>query len=293
MKLHSPDIFNKAKLVGVFESGSPEWLEARFDGIGGSDIGTILGLNPWESAYALWAKKTRQIDSPPLTNMAVRFGQKFESPILEIFAEDHPEFELFSTGTYASVERPYMMANPDALARHRETGEWWVIEVKTARTDWAEVPKHYEAQVRWYMDVMGIKKGLIIGCVAFNWHEHFIEYDEFEAEIARQAAERFWEKVQTISKPDWDGSDSTYQAVRQLNLLISDEEVEIDGGHYLVLAQQKADEAYKELNYHKSRVMDLMGTAKYAYIEHEGQKIKIASRQIRAGSPVLVVNRNK
>ena len=53
MALHAPEDFNGAKLLGVFESGTSEWHEARADGIGGSEVGTILGLNPWESPYYL------------------------------------------------------------------------------------------------------------------------------------------------------------------------------------------------------------------------------------------------
>ena len=34
------------------------WLEKRRLSIGGSDAGTLLGLNPYTSPYALWAEKS-------------------------------------------------------------------------------------------------------------------------------------------------------------------------------------------------------------------------------------------
>lgn len=34
-----------------------EWLEYRKDGIGSSEVATILGLNPWETPYQLWRRK--------------------------------------------------------------------------------------------------------------------------------------------------------------------------------------------------------------------------------------------
>jgi hypothetical protein len=40
---HTPKKFNNAELLGVFADGSDEWHAARDEGIGGSDIGTILG----------------------------------------------------------------------------------------------------------------------------------------------------------------------------------------------------------------------------------------------------------
>jgi hypothetical protein len=70
----------------------------------------------------------------------------------------------------------------------------------------------------------------------------------------------------------------------------TDNEIEIDGGHSLVLAAQDFAAAQEKLNKIKSEVLDLMGDAKHAYIEHEGQKIRIASRQARRdGLPFLVV----
>ncbi|EKC56536.1 hypothetical protein OBE_11012, partial [human gut metagenome] len=31
-----------------------EWLQNRSKGIGASEAGTVLGLNPWETPYQLW-----------------------------------------------------------------------------------------------------------------------------------------------------------------------------------------------------------------------------------------------
>ena len=39
-----------------------EWLALRRElGIGGSDAGAVIGLNPYKSAYALWAEKTGRV----------------------------------------------------------------------------------------------------------------------------------------------------------------------------------------------------------------------------------------
>ncbi|WP_308006141.1 YqaJ viral recombinase family protein, partial [uncultured Porphyromonas sp.] len=34
-----------------------DWLESRTEGIGASDIATIVGLNPYETPYSLWRRK--------------------------------------------------------------------------------------------------------------------------------------------------------------------------------------------------------------------------------------------
>jgi hypothetical protein len=76
--------------------------------------------------------------------------------------------------------------------------------------------------------------------------------------------------------------------------LIDETEVEIDSLHYLVNAQAKYDQAAEELRLIKSQVMDIMGKAKYAYMEVDGEKIRIASRQAKGnGLPYLVVKKGK
>ena len=40
-----------------------EWLDLRKTGIGGSDAGTILGVNPYSSPYALYATKTGLVEN--------------------------------------------------------------------------------------------------------------------------------------------------------------------------------------------------------------------------------------
>jgi putative phage-type endonuclease len=293
-KTHAPDKFNNATLLGVFEAGSDEWHNARKDSIGGSEISTIMGLNPFESAYALWAKKTGKIPSQIEENWAIRFGKAFELPILQLWSEEHPEYEVFLTGTYQDALIPFRHANPDALARHKETGEWIVIEVKTGRQTWEELPAGYYLQVQWYLDILGLKKAALVAVAGMTWHDYWIERDDFEIDIARQKAIDFQACMFADQRPEWDGSESTYEAVRYQHPLIDETEVEIDSLHYLSNAQAKYDEAAEELRLIKSQVLDAMGRAKHAYMEVDGQKVRIASRQAKGeGLPYLVVKKGK
>lgn len=293
-ELHAPDKFNNAKLVGVFEAGTSEWHEAREDSIGGSEISTIMGLNPYESAYALWAKKTGKIPSLVQENWAIRFGKAFEEPILQLWAEEHPDYEVFLTGTYQDSLLPFRHANPDALARHRETGEWIVIEVKTARSTWDSVPDGYYAQVQHYLDVLGLRQAALVAVAGMTWYDIWIDRDDFEIENMRLRAKEFFEAILNDRKPAWDGSESTYEAVRYQHPEIVDEEIEIEGLHYLSNLQAEHDLLTSKLRQAKSEVLDSMGKAKHAYLEVEGKKIRVASRQARKdGIPYLVVHKSK
>lgn len=292
MELHAPQKINKAELVGVFDSGSEEWLEARYSGIGGSDIGTILGLNPWESAYALWAKKTKQIPESDLSdNLRVRLGQLFEEPILQLWQEKNPDWKVFQTGTYRHSEKPFMLANPDALAYNAKTDEWMVLEVKTAAMPWEDAPAHYVAQVQHYLYVLGIKKARLIGVVGWNWWDSEIRSDDFEMDVALDYATRFWEGVTTLARPDWDGSEATFKAVKMMNTEIEDDSVEIAWGQELFQAQKTADEAFENLTRLKSMTIDAMGSARYAHAIVDGKEVRVASRQMRGSVATLIVRR--
>ena len=47
----------KIKIARVPDLSHEEWLELRRTGIGGSDAPTIVGVNPYNSRYALYLDK--------------------------------------------------------------------------------------------------------------------------------------------------------------------------------------------------------------------------------------------
>ena len=294
MKIHAPQTFNRAKLLGNFKSGSQDWHDARSGGIGGSEIGTILGLNPWESAYSLWAKKSGLIPVLQTSNFAMRLGQVLEAPILDLWQEQNPEWEVFATGTYQDAELPFLHANPDALAHNPETGEWIILEVKTSRNYWDQLPPQYEAQVQHYLDVMGLQRGYVIGLVGMDWFEEQILRDEWQIREQRKTAYEFWNCVRTGVRPTWDGSEATYNAVRAENPTIEDVAVEIDGVWQIAQAQEEYDKAKENLTKIKSQILAAMGNAKTAYVEHNGERITVVQRQARGeGLPYLVVKKGR
>jgi putative phage-type endonuclease len=284
---------NGAKLLGDFTPGSSDWHELRADGIGGSEIGTILGLNPWESPFYLHATKTGKIPPKELNSFPVKLGQILEPVILEqIIPELHPDWELQTVGTYQHPTLPFLHANPDAIALI--DGEWVVVEIKTSRNYWAELPPHYEYQIKHYMNVLGIKRGVVFGLVAMDPVEHWVTLDDFEAQVIEQQATEFWNSVVNDIAPDWDGSESTYEAVREMHPDIDGSEIEIDGVHTLALAQLAFDQAEAELRKQKSEVLAMMGKAQHAYTEFEGERYRVASRQARGGGkPFLIVHKGK
>lgn len=293
MEYVTPENFSQATHLGNFESDSPEWHEARKHSIGGSEIGTIMGLNPWESAYTLWAKKLELIPNSFQENWAIRLGKAFEEPILKLFGQQHPELEIYRAGSFVSKEFEFMHANPDAMARNKETGEWIVIEVKTARYNWDSLPAHYACQVQHYMHVMGVNKAIVVAVAGMDWFEYEVEADEFVQLTQADYATMFHKSLTDGTRPEWDGSESTYQTVRQQHPQIDDTEVELGTlGLQLKNAQAMLDESQSQVNLLKSMVLDTMQYAKTGFVLKDGQKIKVATRQARRdGVPYLVIHK--
>jgi putative phage-type endonuclease len=275
-----------AVFLGNYESGSEEWHKLRNDdaAIGGSDIGAIAGLSPWESAITKWAKKTGKISDELEPNMSMRLGNKLEKPILEIFAEEHPDYEIYTTGTWAHKEFSWQRANPDALYR-KPDGTWGIIEVKFSRDYWSEVPQHYRAQVLWYMNVFAIQEAVLVALAGSSYREFEVEWDSFEATSLIAAAYRFRESVLKEEMPDWDGSNSTFETIRAMNPKIEDGEEHLDelGVHYFN-ALSDYEQTEKRLTELKSRVLKAMGGKKrgIVYGEHA-----ISLRARGMGNPYL------
>jgi putative phage-type endonuclease len=275
-----------AVLLGDFANGSQEWHNLRNEpgAVGGSDIAAITGLSTWESAITKWAKKTGQIPDEVTPNMSMKLGTILEAPILNLFANEHPELEIYETGTWANKENPWARSNPDGLYKDAE-GNWGIIEVKFSRDYWSGVPQAYRAQVLWYMRIFGIKQAKLVALAGSSYMEFDIEWDEFEAQTLWDAAVRFRQACLEMKMPYWDGSNSTLETIRALSPGIVDTEVDLDdlGMHY-INAVDELEKATTKVTELKARVIQAMDGAKRGLVFGE-HLLSLRSRA--GGAPYL------
>jgi putative phage-type endonuclease len=292
-----------AELIADFDPGSEEWLAIRRTGVSGSDVAAIVGVSKWSSALAVWAKKLGKIDDHVEKNEPMEWGT-----ILEPVIRDHfsalTGWPVIEVGTYRNTERPWQIANPDGLIV--KDGKLALLEVKTARyeDDWiipslgeigsaAGVPRYYRTQVQHYLDTLSIDEAYV--AVLFGGQRfriYHVPADAFEQEYNRERCEEFMTCLTTDTKPEWDGSNSTYETARALNPNIdSGSKVELgDLGIHLANAASDAAEADAKLTELKSRTLDALGQAQYGVVEIDGQEIIIAQRSSRAGgTPYLTI----
>lgn len=263
----------KAQLLGYFEHDSDEWHEAR-KGVAGSLISSIMGHNPWRSAYTAYHEVQglldRESDGP---SMAMKLGTVFEAPIRDLWVHENKEWfkAAHTTGTWASVKHPEFKANPDAIIEWTD-GSLTLLEIKFSRNPMNELPLHYYDQVMWYLHVLGLPKGILVACANGEIVEHEVEYDEAYAQKLEDAALLWLEHLKTGQVPDWDGSTSTYETVRELSEGIFDGDIEL-GELYeeLIAAKENYDVANDKFTMAKSKVLDLMNGTRVGL--YQGDKV--------------------
>jgi putative phage-type endonuclease len=288
-----PDTLGTATRVGNFEAQSPEWHELRATGIGGSDIAAICKTSPWTSPFALWAKKTGRIEDTVGASEAAEWGNILEPVILDQF-EKRSGYKIHrNVGTWAHKDRPWQLANPDAI--WEDGGKFGIVEVKTSRyeDDWANgVPEYYRTQVLWYAQTFGFDTPIFVVALfaGSKYKTYEITPDSFEQETNLAEVEKFRKYLETDTQPDFDGATSTYETVRALHPDIEDG-TEVDLGDLWehtanALAEEK--KAGTKATEMKSRVLDALGKAKKG--TYDGQVV--VTRQSRAGgTPYLVVKK--
>jgi putative phage-type endonuclease len=272
-----------AKYLGTFEPGSPEWHEAR-KGIGGSDVASVMDLNPWKSAYTLYCEKTGLIDSNIEPSIPMKMGTAFEPVIRQLFQENNKEWlTIHETGTWASIEDPRSVANPDGIVEWAD-GSLGVLEIKFSRMYWDKLPEHYNLQVQHYLWVLGLNRAIVVAVAAGDWKEFEVVRDDSLVETMKSRLQAFYGFLDTDTAPDYDGSESTYETVRELSEGLQEGEIEL-GSLWANLLQAKAESEYWETQFkaHKSAVLAFMDGTKYGLFQGD----KVIALQARNGKPFI------
>jgi putative phage-type endonuclease len=272
-----------AKYLGTFEPGTPEWHEAR-KGLGGSDIASVMDKNPYKSAYTLFMEKTGLIDSNIEPTMAMKMGTAFEPIIRELFHQNNWEWlRVHETGTWASVEEPRSVANPDGIIEW-DDGSLGVLEIKFSRMYWDKLPEHYNLQVQHYLSVLGLKRGVVVAVAGGDWKEFDVVRDDSLIDTMKRRVEAFYGFLDTNTAPDYDGSESTYETVRELSLGLQEGDIEL-GSLWANLLQAKSESEHWETQFkaHKSAVLAFMNGTKYGLFQGD----KVISLQARNGKPFI------
>lgn len=244
-----------------------DWLAARQQGIGASEIAGVLGISPYESPFSLYWRKREGWTTDDNPHMEA--GRRLEDAIADWAADriDPGESLAFwPGGLYASAERPWQLATPDRLVGlmcttcgGSSTLAWAglrncpdclgdgrgnlvgaeklaaVLEVKHPGS-WDgfgddgtdEIPVHYRAQLLWQMDVMEVGEGYLAAYHNHDLRIFHLRHDDKDLRTMRTAGAAFWARLEAGEAPPVDEHTATLATLKRLHPSVTDDEVQVD-----------------------------------------------------------------
>jgi putative phage-type endonuclease len=252
------------------EGDEKKWLSSRRYGIGGSEIGTICGINPYSSIMDLYEYKVtgKRQEFTEDAKQRMHFGTILEDIIAKEFAERN-FCEVAEIGMLKSKKHPFCLANIDRLII--QDGEVKaILECKTAgeyaKEEWIQgnISLSYIYQVQWYMFITGIHKAYIVGLIGGQTYvQHEIKYDEtlIYNELLPEA-DSFWnDNVLKEIPPKIDGSKASVEYVNNRYKDIIEETVILNDCDDMIAEMNRLKEEMKTTEY---KINEIQNTLKMA-----------------------------
>ena len=202
------------------EAEKAAWLEKRKHYITGTDAGKLIGVSPYGGKFAVWLDKMGRA-APVVETPAMKAGKKFESAILQTYAEEmnckleHVDgYQLITCDKYPRLGASLDGWNHDLqIPVDAKNIKWKNEKWGDAWTD--QFPEYYKAQLQVQMMVTGATFAHL--AVMFSGQDFFIysmEYDENMAQKILDASDEFWPFVDHDQMPEADGSDEATEYIK-------------------------------------------------------------------------------
>lgn len=197
-------IFSKRNMTEV------DWQEYRANqvGIGGSEVATVLDINPWKARFNLWLEKTGQEPREKVDNEYITWGNLLEPIIRTQFAKETGYKVQKNNFVMCHDDYDWMIANIDGEVKVPEREGKGVLEIKTT-SEWngkewngENIPVHYMAQMQHYLAVTGYEYGIMVVLIGGNKLRHwFVERNDEVIEQLIAEEKKFMKAVETGEYP--------------------------------------------------------------------------------------------
>lgn len=285
-----------------------EFLKRRKKGIGGSDVGAILGVDRYRDGLDVYVDKTQEredFDSP-----AMERGRMLEGVVSQMYMMETGR--RLKPGKFRRHRKyPFLIGNPDRIIvangkppHDTMTDGTGVLELKTAnqyvfKQMKAEgLPQSYLLQLQHYMGICGVEWGAFGVLCPDPWAFLCFElaFDEGLFEQVADVLERFWTdnvqrgiapivhaadwsdappteefEVVMVDDPAWEGAVDLYREATNMLAL---------GGEH----KEYAKEQMKEIIKHHHGVFEGAGARVY-HREQDGRK-SFMQRELAALQPL-------
>lgn len=207
-----------------------EWKALRKQYIGGSDAAAVVGMNPFASAFSLWAEKVGK--APEFEgNLATEVGTFLEEFVAKKFERETGKTVRRCNLSLVNDAYPWAIANVDRLIVGEDAG----LEIKTTselnmkKFKNGEYPGNYYCQCVHYLAVTGKARWYLAVLIGNREFLTFtIERDEDEIAALMQAEEKFWcDYVLARKTPPVDGHSATGETIKALYSEDSGESIDL------------------------------------------------------------------
>ena len=269
------------KRVSFLDMTAEEWNEQRRKTIGGSDAGTIVGLNPYDSPYNLWGVKTGKIIPEDISDKeSVRLGHDLEQYVADRFTEATGKKLRRDNNFVYNTDIPFAHVQADRLVVGENAG----FEAKTSASyEVIKMIRENKYRDAWYvqcvhgMMVTGFERWYLGVLVLGHGFYHFtIERDEAEISALMTAERDFWELVKSDKPPAVDGSQATTKAITTIYTESNENAVDLFGQmpdlvQYIAIQNQIKD-LEKQQEEHANRIKAFMGSSGFG----ENERFKVS-----------------
>lgn len=249
-----------------------DWREFRRQGIGGSDIGALVGLSRYASPTSIYYDKRGQLDDRHDTPR-LRIGRRMETVLGEEFHDRTGLYVDAQQTLWVHPEHDFARCTVDGFATEGpDVGDepLGTVQFKTdARYGWDTVPAAIRGQCVWEMGVTGLGHcWLVVMFGGFRVDVIEIPFDEearADWDYMLTAARAFWlDHVVPGIPPPIDDSDATTKALTAVyephpnDMKIADRDA-LDLFHGAALARQRYDAAKANRDKWDNELRDLLG----------------------------------
>lgn len=184
----------------------------RSRGIGGSDVGSLFGLNKWMPLPKLWLQKVGRLPKQSSEdNEFQEWGRLLEAPIARRYAEKAGRRIQIVKETLVHPQYPWMIGNPDRLqweSQRPKKSRRGILEVKATMfgnmKSWQAggVPATYYLQLQHYLCVAGCSWGSFAVLFGGNKLVQFdVQRDDALIAVMIEREREFWSLVQAKTPP--------------------------------------------------------------------------------------------
>lgn len=187
------------------EQNTKKWEEWRMQGIGGSDVASILKVSPYKTPFQLWEEKLGLVNQSDNNNFIFQKGHRLEPKIRAMYEiqsdlSAKPELVMRS-------DMPHHRASLDGRDKQKKiiaefkfvgAGDKWKLALE------GRLPAEYYAQCQWQLWVTGDN---YVNYVPYNEKENKIKIIKVTPDldyIKNMVTEvnLFWDLVQNKKEPE-------------------------------------------------------------------------------------------